>query len=381
MNIYNLCIIGFGVIGTEALEALNKNRSKINRKKFRIAIIERDLNNIPGGIAYSLSKSKFGFFNNPIRLSHPHFIKWIKNKKNFEKLVNFIKKNKDFYLQNWLKNNKKFFEMKKEISEIYLPRLVYSFYLEEKIIKAIKNLQKKNFQIDLFKGEVIKIKKKINLQINGVSDFKKFNLKKNRHKIFKNETKIFKKMILSKSLIISNGILPPSKIPEKDNLKNKNYIWDFYAEGGTENLLNKIENVSKVKSKILLAFIGNKAGLLETMQSLEKIILKKKINLKIISISNSHLTLQKAELSIDYNKFNFKYLRVNKLNVVKKSDDIYNLIKLEFDHAEKKGFNKYDVWTNILNKNILSYFYNQLSSTEKKRYNSIIFNTRKKRQT
>ena len=82
MKIYNISIIGFGVIGTEALFKIILEY-KNNIKNIKIAIIEKDLNNIPGGVAYSLSKSKFGFFNNPIRLSHPEFIKWILKKKIF----------------------------------------------------------------------------------------------------------------------------------------------------------------------------------------------------------------------------------------------------------------------------------------------------------
>ena len=62
------------------------NWFQINKNsKIRIAIIDKDLKNIPGGIAYSLEKSKYGFFNNPLRLSHPEFKKWINKPKNFKK--------------------------------------------------------------------------------------------------------------------------------------------------------------------------------------------------------------------------------------------------------------------------------------------------------
>ena len=61
---FNLTIIGFGVIGVETLFAL---ASKIKKnQKFNIAVIEQNLNNIPGGVAYSKTSSKFGFFNNPL---------------------------------------------------------------------------------------------------------------------------------------------------------------------------------------------------------------------------------------------------------------------------------------------------------------------------
>ena len=56
---YDLAIIGFGVIG---VESLHKITEKINKsKQFNIAVIEKDLKNIPGGVAYSKLNSKFGF--------------------------------------------------------------------------------------------------------------------------------------------------------------------------------------------------------------------------------------------------------------------------------------------------------------------------------
>ena len=80
--LFDLAIIGFGVIGVETLYGIKQSLIKRKIKKIiKIAVIEKDLNNIPGGVAYSKQKSKFGYFNNPLRLSHQDFIKWF-NKKN-----------------------------------------------------------------------------------------------------------------------------------------------------------------------------------------------------------------------------------------------------------------------------------------------------------
>ena len=81
--LFNLAIIGFGVIGVETLHGIKKilKRKKIKKKKIHIAIIEKDFTNVPGGVAYSKKKSKFGYFNNPLRLSHPDFIRWFNKKK------------------------------------------------------------------------------------------------------------------------------------------------------------------------------------------------------------------------------------------------------------------------------------------------------------
>ena len=56
---YDLAIIGFGVIGVESLHTIADKIDK--NKKINIAIIEKDIKNVPGGVAYSKLKSKFGY--------------------------------------------------------------------------------------------------------------------------------------------------------------------------------------------------------------------------------------------------------------------------------------------------------------------------------
>ena len=93
--VFDLAIIGCGVIGVETLHEIRKTLSKNKKsKKIKIAIIEKNLDNIPGGVAYSVKNSKFGFFNNPLRLSHPDFIKWFNLYKNKKKILEFSKKKK-----------------------------------------------------------------------------------------------------------------------------------------------------------------------------------------------------------------------------------------------------------------------------------------------
>ena len=138
----SLIISGFGVIGTEVLhEIIKKNKSK----KLQISIIDKDYTNFPGGIAYSTSKSKFGFFNNPLRLSNNEFQNWVKKPSNQKKLITYFEDNKDLNLSNWLKKNiiKNKYKFK-NLSELYLPRLTYSIFLEDKISKTFKFIKKKN---------------------------------------------------------------------------------------------------------------------------------------------------------------------------------------------------------------------------------------------
>ena len=93
--IYDLVLVGFGVITTEVLSELFKKKIRSN---LNIAVIEKDLDNFPGGIAYSKLKSKYGFFNNPLRLSNKEFQTWISKDRNLKMLKKFIKQNKSYEL-------------------------------------------------------------------------------------------------------------------------------------------------------------------------------------------------------------------------------------------------------------------------------------------
>ena len=366
---FDIAIIGFGVIGTESLYKITSGLNL--KKKIKIAIIEKDISHIPGGVAYSKNKSKYGFFNNPLRLSNGEFKRWIKKKKNIEKIIKFINDNKDYNLSSWLSNNINF-KKKKILNEIYLPRLFYSFFLEEKIRRSIKNISKKKILIKFFKGELIKIEKKVNLICNP-----KFSFKEHRLYLKKNDLTFKKvqndfKFISTNKIILGNGILPPKKINEENNFANNNYIWDFYSEGGTSNLIKKI-NIFKNKKTINLVFIGNKAGLLETLPELENLISKNKRKLKIVSIAPNLLSLEKAEKSPKFKSYKFRYLINSNITKINNSKQILKLLLKEFSYAKNKGYNKYDVWTWILKKNIISKCYKKLSSNEKTHYVEKIF--------
>ena len=376
--LFDLAIIGFGVIGVETLNGIKKNlllRKNKNKNKIKIAIIEKKLTNIPGGVAYSQESSKFGYFNNPLRLSHPDFIKWFNLKENRNNLINFTKNNPDYNLNHWFKNHESILKKNfKDYNEVYLPRLVYSFYLKEKIIEFLDVKKKLNISLKFYKGEVRILNNENYYNIFSKKLFNEFNIRLNQKKFALKKHKLnFLHVIQSKNVVIGTGIIPPKKIEEKIIKRNSNYIWDFYSSGGTNNLLKKINVISKIKKKIIIIFIGNKAGLLETMQEVEKLIKNDLIDIKIICISKNTQTLQKAERSKKFDSFKFRYLIKNNINKVKKADQILQLLKKEFTNAKLNGFNKYDVWTNVLKYQIMSVCYNQLSEKEKKNYNLFIF--------
>ncbi len=369
---YDLAIIGFGVIGVESLYAIAQ---KINKnRKFNIAIIEKNIKNIPGGVAYSKLSSKFGFFNNPLRLSHPSFQSWIKNKKNIQRIVNFVHKNPSYQLDNWLSDNIENLFKKKISGEIYFPRLVYSFYLEDKILDIFKIKFKKKLKISFYQGNVENIKfKQKNLIIKTKKKFHAFNINNNKNIIYIKKLNQKIKFFECKKMILGNGLLPPKKINVTSKSLNKNYIWDFYSEGGTHNLLEKIKKLKNKEKKIIITFIGNKAGLLETMLQLKYLIFKKNYNISINVISKKLATLNKAKFSNNVGKYKFNFFTNKHINKIKNAVQILNLLKKEFVNAKNKNFNKYDVWTEILSKKILNKSIQKLNKKEKNIYNLFIF--------
>ena len=376
--LFDLTIIGFGVIGVETLHGIKKsllqNKNK-NKNKIKIAIIEKNLENIPGGIAYSLKNSRFGFFNNPLRLSHPEFIKWFKLDDNKKRLINFSKNNPNYNLSHWLKNNESILQKKfKDYKEIYLPRLVYSFFLKDKIIDFLNFKKKLDISLRIYQGEVNHLINDTHYNTFSKKFFKEFFISHDKKNLILKKKKLSNlSEIISKKLVIGTGITPPKIINETVNNRNSNYIWDFYSSGGTKNLIKKINIILKKKKIIDIIFIGNKAGLLETMQEIERLIKDNKIDINITCISKNILTLQKAQRSKKFIFFKFKYLIKNNINKIKNAEDILQLLKSEFKYAKLNGFNKYDVWTNVLKNKIMSTCYNRLSEKEKINYNLSIF--------
>ncbi len=216
--LFDLTIIGFGVIGVETLHGIKEKLSKIkNKKKIKIAVIEKKINNIPGGVAYSKENSKFGFFNNPLRLSHPEFIEWFNINTNKKKIFQFADNNISYNLSEWSNKNKYILNKNyKDYNEIYLPRLIYSIYLKEKIINFLKQVKKINVEVSFFKGKVDKIHLKKFYEIISKNFFKKFSInvsgKKNLIKKYSNKKL---KLLITRKIIIGIGIIPPKKINEK----------------------------------------------------------------------------------------------------------------------------------------------------------------------
>ena len=257
--------IGGGITGLETIISAftNIQRQLKKSKKIIFAIIDKNPENIPGGVAYGFKISQFGYFNNPIRLSPVQFTKWLIKKENKKKIISYLKIHGGYTGKDWIKKNINILYSSKikQINELYIPRTIANFWMEQRLlwlISKMKKISKKNsiiFDLKFFKGEVLAIK---NLKDN----YHKIIFKNNycemlQYKIVKNSFKkiVFEKNkqisepIFSKTQNIGLGLPPPKQLATTRAQKNNYYIWDFYSQGSTSDLINKILQINKIKKK------------------------------------------------------------------------------------------------------------------------------------
>ena len=382
--------IGGGITGLETIISAftNIQRQLKKSKKIIFAIIDKNPENIPGGVAYGFKNSQFGYFNNPIRLSPVQFTKWLIKKENKKKIISYLKIHGGYTGKEWIKKNINILYSSKikQINELYIPRTIANFWMEQRLlllISKMKKISKKNsiiFDLKFFKGEVLAIK---NLKDN----YHKIIFKNNycemlQYKIIKNSFKkiVFEKNkqisepIFSKTQNIGLGLPPPKQLATTRAQKNNYYIWDFYSHGSTSDLINKILQINKIKKKIRVYFIGYKAGLLESLPELKKIILKKKIKIEIICSSKDLESIQKAKLSLNKKSYKLQIFKKKELFKIRTAKKLYLSIMKEFELSYSLGYKKYDAWTQILNNKILDKCIKNFSYREKKQYYDFFYN-------
>ena len=387
--------IGGGVTGIEtiisAFDNIQKKLKKIKKKpkfkKITFAVIDKNPENIPGGVAYGVPTARYGYFNNPIRLSPIKFSSWLTKKENKKKIIKYLMNHGGYSGKDWIEKNKKnlLSSKTKKFRELYIPRVIFNLWMEEKFILLMSNMKKVskkfsiNFNIFFFKGEVVGIRYKKNYcQIifkNNSYQKLKYSIRKNPFKKLKfTSVKKATDPIFSFSQSVCLGLPPPKQLATLKAQKNIYYIWDFYAEGSTSSLINKILNL-KSKNKILkIYFIGYKAGLLESLPELLKIIIQKKIKTELICSSRDLESIQKAQFSINKKNYKFLLLKNNYLRKIITAKKLYLSVLKEFNLAISHGYKKYDAWTLILNRNILNKCIKRFSDKEKKYYNDIYHN-------
>ena len=143
MTTFDLCFVGSGVGSSEVIfnliKSISLQKNTIKKKTFNILLIDRHKENIGGGIPYTKEFCKYGYFNNPCRLSPKKFIKWSLIKKNMERIFDYLE-NKSIY---W---NDDFFAVKMALSnmiEDYNPNSKKAFNFKK--IKIFKDKEDEVF--------------------------------------------------------------------------------------------------------------------------------------------------------------------------------------------------------------------------------------------
>ena len=98
--------IGGGVIGFNSTEKIINHligNREVKNQEFNFAIIDKKIDNIQGGVAYSTKLSRHGYFNNPIRLSPKYFIEYIKGNKFKKELLSHLNTKAGYVDKIWKK--------------------------------------------------------------------------------------------------------------------------------------------------------------------------------------------------------------------------------------------------------------------------------------
>jgi len=369
--------IGGGVIGmyTTLLLAKHIIKKRQNKKELNLCILDEEINNIPGGVAYSKNKSLHGFFNNPLRLSPIEFQKYIKNYKNFSLLKEFINKKGSYNDVQHIKKIHKIYKNRTSLDEVYFPRVAFAFYLEYELIQILKEIKDSNkkVKITFFEGKVENLSKVEDYYIlkNYKKKFKKYRLIISNNRIKFKKLITDKEKVFGKFLTIGTGVLPPEKFINNNNLF-KNYIWDYYKYGATSKLLKYLNNHLK-KEIFKIGFLGSKAGFLESLIELKYLSDIEKKNFIIKCFSESNETLKPAIISLRKKVVLKFFTQTNLVSKKITAKKIYSNLLKEFKYQKDKGINNYTVWTQILTTKTLENLVNSLSSIEKKKYNNIYF--------
>ena len=111
---FDLIFIGAGIGSSTALINI---LTKLKKKKITIGMIDKNIDNFPGGVGYSRNLSRNGFFNNPCRLSPNKFVSWTLKKRNKINLINYLNIQNSYSYLRWVKENAEvFLKAKKKLT-------------------------------------------------------------------------------------------------------------------------------------------------------------------------------------------------------------------------------------------------------------------------
>ena len=106
------------------------------------------------------------------------------------------------------------------------------------------------------------------------------------------------------------------------------------------------------------------------MPELSALIIKKKLNIKIICSSRELTSIQIAQLSLGKKKYTLKILNRKNLLNIDTAKKLQQSIHKELELTKFYGFKKYDAWTIILKKKIIFNCLKNFNNKEKILYDA-----------
>ncbi len=397
---YNFTSIGAGVGGTEATIAalysvienlrIQKAEGKnVAGQSYSYALVDESAENIPGGVGFGREMSHFGDFNNPIRLSPNDFVGWVLNNKTL--ISSYIEQYGGLKGQKWLDTYGSQLEQAltaSDISELYLPRAVFGYFMEERLLDVMDVASKAEAELGIIikvdfwqgvaNGYMPSMDGKGGTFTFGDEGLERLELVRTGQTFpklrFEATGERQETGLETERANISLGIAPPQQLATTAAQENQNYLWDFYAEGGTQKLLERIRAVQtdNPERQVTIHFLGSMAGLLESLPELEAMRDAGTINVKLISSSSKAETLQKAEFTAGKPAYQLAHFTLANASQFSSADAVLDGVREEFKRAKESGYGAYDAWTPILMGGVLNTIISKLSDNERERYDSSI---------
>jgi uncharacterized NAD(P)/FAD-binding protein YdhS len=352
--------VGGGVGNIFCVSAMVKNlavRAKSNAiplPKQKLIIIDRG-GNFGGGIPWGKDAHLSYMLNSPPRINEPReeLEKWISN--NLEQIRNYLTDNAGKVGRDWLAKNENLL-INRNFNEVYFPRRIYGFFLEEQLYQAIETAEKSllyyglEIEIQLVKATVqeIYINADLTKQI-VLKDSQGYEVKCSRSsegnyfpKIFFQEGQKISHIPPAAQVCLSIGILPSPKLNISSS--NNHYVGNLYAKDKLNWLKQELWRIhKKYDREVTLVFLGSSATFLDSLLEIEsdESILKV---LRIIALSKQGQTRQAAIISPDLPPYKPEFLNQE----FKSISSLIAALKQEYTTALAQGYKSYDVWYNCL---------------------------------
>lgn len=363
---YNLVIVGGGVGAISTLHHVTRPLTEAafpgfdRQSPFKIALVERNLDHIGGGTAFSLAGGK-GLFNNPYRLLHERLREWIWTRR--ESISSLLAETDGF--SAWLDANKPVLESagsEEDLAEVYFPRILGGLWLRnmaaESLDQGAAEHRHGSVSVDLFEGEVDLVEKggsgRFNVApVNGLTGM----AGQNRWSLFNFELGPFIRgawqdlQLEADQVVVANG--------ETERTAQAGMVslpWEL-----RDDVLRRLKKGAECVRVISL---GTGSIFLESLWELQT-VLRDGQKVQMVGLSSTGQVPMRGELSRHYCNSRYQLKHFNQilsasLSPALRLQNLLNWLVEEYEAAEAEGYSRYDVWTTVLESAVLNEFVESL---------------------